>query len=317
MIDHRSRPLRAGPSNAGRPVIFGEVLFDQFADGSCVLGGAPLNVAWHLRGFGLNPLFISRVGDDALGEQMLAVMMTWGMDISGIQADTARPTGTVQVALKNGQPTFYIVPDQAYDFIDAGAAIAAIAGTPLSMLYHGTLGARQTVSRGALDALRRQTNMPRFVDINLRPPWSTMELATNALYNAERVKVNDDEIKQIASYERLPGANPHELAAVLRRHFRIGMLIVTCGEQGAFIDTAQGIDAGKPVKVKRLVDTVGAGDAFCAVSILGLTGGWPIATILARALAFASAICSVRGATTTNQGLYASYIEQWERDGGR
>ncbi|KAF0191788.1 MAG: PfkB domain-containing protein [Gammaproteobacteria bacterium] len=307
----------SGRDTPRRPLVFGEVLFDQFADGSSVLGGAPFNVAWHLQGFGLDPLLISRVGDDALGEQMLAAMMIWGMDISGIQTDTAHPTGTVQVALKNGQPTFFIVPDQAYDFIDAGAAIAAIAGTPLSMLYHGTLGARQPVSRGALDALRRQTNVPRFVDINLRPPWSTMELATNALYDALRVKVNNDEIKQIASYERLPDANSHELAAALRRHFRIGMLMVTCGEQGAFIDTAQGIDAGKPVKVKRLVDTVGAGDAFSAVSILGLTGGWPVATILARALAFASAICGVRGATTTNQGLYASYIDQWERDAGR
>ena len=50
-----------------RPIIFGEVLYDCFPDGQAVLGGAPFNVAWHLQGFGLNPLFISRVGDDPLG----------------------------------------------------------------------------------------------------------------------------------------------------------------------------------------------------------------------------------------------------------
>ncbi|MBA1332725.1 carbohydrate kinase, partial [Candidatus Endoriftia persephone str. Guaymas] len=49
------------------PIIFGEVLFDCFEDGSRVLGGAPFNVAWHLQALGAAPLFISRVGDDSLG----------------------------------------------------------------------------------------------------------------------------------------------------------------------------------------------------------------------------------------------------------
>ncbi|NIV35790.1 MAG: carbohydrate kinase, partial [Anaerolineae bacterium] len=61
-----------------RPVIFGEVLFDEFEDGSAVLGGAPFNVAWHLQGFGLNPLFISRIGTDALGAQVQQQMRDWG-----------------------------------------------------------------------------------------------------------------------------------------------------------------------------------------------------------------------------------------------
>jgi hypothetical protein len=53
-----------------RPVIFGEVLYDCFPDGEAVLGGAPFNVAWHLQGLGLSPLFISRVGDDPLGHRV-------------------------------------------------------------------------------------------------------------------------------------------------------------------------------------------------------------------------------------------------------
>ena len=39
--------------NPARAIIFGEVLFDTFPDGTAVLGGAPFNVAWHLQGFGL------------------------------------------------------------------------------------------------------------------------------------------------------------------------------------------------------------------------------------------------------------------------
>ncbi|MEM7234470.1 MAG: hypothetical protein AAF517_19985, partial [Planctomycetota bacterium] len=46
-----------------RPVVFGEVLFDRFPDGRSILGGACFNVAWNLRGLGLDPLFVSREND--------------------------------------------------------------------------------------------------------------------------------------------------------------------------------------------------------------------------------------------------------------
>jgi sugar/nucleoside kinase (ribokinase family) len=60
--------------SATRPCIFGEVLFDHFPDGKRVLGGAPFNVAWHLQAFGEAPRFISRVGDDAEGDEIRTAM---------------------------------------------------------------------------------------------------------------------------------------------------------------------------------------------------------------------------------------------------
>ena len=67
-----------------RPIIFGEVLFDCFPDGSRVLGGAPFNVAWHLQAFGAEPLFVSRVGNDPMGRKIRDAMLQWGMDTSGL-----------------------------------------------------------------------------------------------------------------------------------------------------------------------------------------------------------------------------------------
>jgi len=101
-----------------RPVMFGEVLFDMFPDGSVVLGGAPFNVAWHLQAFGLSPLLISRVGADALGRQVSAAMQEWGMDRSGLQLDSAHPTGTVSISFSDGEPKFDIVPNRAFDYIE-------------------------------------------------------------------------------------------------------------------------------------------------------------------------------------------------------
>ena len=56
------------------PIIFGEVLFDCFPDGSAVLGGAPFNVYAHLGRMGLDPLMITRVGEDERGNRLLAAM---------------------------------------------------------------------------------------------------------------------------------------------------------------------------------------------------------------------------------------------------
>ena len=80
-------------SLTGRPLIFGEVLFDRFPDGSEVLGGAPFNVAWNLCGLGRAPLLMSRVGEDERGDRILGAMREFGMDCGGIQRDPEHPTG--------------------------------------------------------------------------------------------------------------------------------------------------------------------------------------------------------------------------------
>ena len=91
--------------NNNRITIFGEVLFDRFPDGSSVLGGAPFNVAWHLQAFGQRPLFISRIGRDRLGDTIRSAMQSWQMDVLGLQQDEIYPTGTVQVAIEQGEPS--------------------------------------------------------------------------------------------------------------------------------------------------------------------------------------------------------------------
>jgi fructokinase len=105
----------------GRPVVFGKVLFDRFPDDTAVLGGTPFNVAWHLQGLGHDPLFLSRVGRDGPGRQVGQAMRHWGMDTTGLQTDADYPTGAVELAFEAGQPSFDILPDQAYDHFDGAA----------------------------------------------------------------------------------------------------------------------------------------------------------------------------------------------------
>ena len=62
-------------------VCFGEVLWDLFPEGKKV-GGAPFNVASSLKSLGAEVRFISRVGNDALGEELLAAVHAQGIILS-------------------------------------------------------------------------------------------------------------------------------------------------------------------------------------------------------------------------------------------
>ena len=77
---------------SGRPVVFGEIVFDEFDDDLHQPGGAPLNVACHLHGFGLDPLLISRIGRDELGGLLLERLTARCLDTRGIQVDPLRAT---------------------------------------------------------------------------------------------------------------------------------------------------------------------------------------------------------------------------------
>ncbi len=302
-------------SQQARPLVFGEVLFDAFPDGSQILGGAPFNVAWHLQGLGMNPLLLSRVGADEAGKRVFAAMRQWGMDLSGMQRDDDDPTGIVRVSLEQGQPAFDILPAQAYDRIDAHAALRAARSRPVNLLYHGTLALRDPGSRAALHALRDDLRAPRCVDLNLRAPWWDDAIAADALRGADWVKLNDAELRVVGGDAE--DARPlRAQAEQLRADRGIAVLVLTCGERGACIVTADGPVEGKAPFVERFVDAVGAGDAFAAVALIGMTKGWEPPLMLSRALEFAAWICSVRGATTADEERYAGYRKAWGLEAG-
>lgn len=291
-----------------RPVVFGEVLFDCFADGSRVLGGAPFNVAWHLKGFGLNPLFISRVGQDAEGELVIAKMIEWGMDTRGIQLDSRYPTGRVEVTIENGEPAYNIVDDQAYDFINATLANSLVRDHDCSLLYYGTLATRQRTSREALQQIRNK-DLASFVDINLREPWWDNLMVSDAVRHADFVKLNQHELAELLNTTDVSHENIQQKSNTFMQRYEVKQLVVTFGEQGACFIGHDNQRCAKPSATSRVIDTVGAGDAFSAASIYGLIKGWQTEKILRRALDFAVLVCRQQGATSTNRQMYENFIK--------
>lgn len=289
----------------GQPILFGEVLFDCFADGNIVLGGAPFNVAWHLQGLGLMPQLISRVGGDQRGSVVLRLMQEWGLSVDAMQLDPEHPTGVVAVQLKDGEPSYNILPDQAYDFIDTDAVLESVQATAAGLVYHGSLAMRNATSRAALLRLLAESQLPVFLDLNLRQPWWDSAHTVSLLRRATWVKINGDELNSAMRGQFDTLQAQQQAARELFVQCELHMLVVTRAAEGAFMVLPEGIILdGAAVPAQNLVDTVGAGDGFAAVLIAGLMQGLPAQQMLDQAIAFASRLCEQRGATGQEMSLY-------------
>jgi fructokinase len=312
-------------------VLVGEALIDLFPDGN-VIGGAPFNVARNLAALGASPLLITRVGSDPLGRQLADEFDRFGLSKEALQVDAARPTGQVLVHCEGGDHRFEIGPDQAWDAIDTAAAVGAVWLHEPQIVYFGSLAQRAPGSaaavRGVVDAALRDCGSLRFLDLNLRDGPDNQGIAGASLCRADVVKVNRDELVQLAAWF-LPDVSRACLQADLRseaaeavvlalmRHFDITRLVVTCGPEGyAAFDRIGGLLAHGPSPQVAVRDTVGAGDAFSSVLLLGEIHAWPLRLTLQRAAEFASAVCGLQGAVSTSDAFYAPWRQAWSAEVG-
>ena len=285
--------------------IFGEVLFDHFPNGKAVLGGAPFNVACHLQALGYPPCLISRIGTDSEGAAVITAMQTRGMEISGMQQDDKFATGAVRITLNAGEPSYDILDNQAYDFIsDKGKATNITTG----LFYHGSLALRNKVSRQSFEKLKAQHHGKIFFDVNLRQPWWNKKEVLNWLDQANWVKLNLEEFHLLQSSPK----NIHRSMKLFLKEHAIECLIVTFGKQGAIAINITGEEVEvMPNHEVVIIDTVGAGDAFASILMLGIYKNWPLTLSMDRAQAFASAIVGQQGATVSDMKFYQNFINSW------
>ena len=281
--------------------VLGEALVDEFHDGP-VAGGAPFNVARSLAALGAQTCFISRIGaDDANGRLVLQSARRYGLADVGLQRDAQHATGRVSVHERaDGGHRFEIHADAAWDHLDADAArchLADGAESPASLIYFGSLAQRHATSRAALRALVKPFASTRFLDLNLRPGPETRLLAAESLLLADWVKVNDEELAQLAGWFDASAADDAGRAAAVMARFAIQRLVLTCGAAGwRFYGPGGALLAhGAGVIQPHVVDTVGAGDAFTALLLAGLALQRDLPGTLALANRYASFICGVRG----------------------
>ncbi|MFT5393751.1 MAG: fructokinase, partial [Gammaproteobacteria bacterium] len=184
------------------------------------------------------------------------------------------------------------------------------AQAPCPMLYHGTLALRSAHSRATLQTLKSTTTAPVFLDVNLRDPWWDPTLVHRLADDATWVKLNDKELSQLC-----PGNNdPHTQATRFVDTHGLEGVIVTQGESGAFALLRDGeLHTTTPDPASEVIDTVGAGDSFSAVMLLGISREWALEESLARAQSFASLIVKNRGAIFCDISVYQQLVTKWKQ----
>ncbi|MDU9048111.1 MAG: carbohydrate kinase [Candidatus Electrothrix sp. Rat3] len=285
--------------------IFGEVLFDTFPDGTAVLGGAPFNVAWNLTAFQAAPRIITAVGNDAPGQVIQERMHGWQMNCEYLAVVPEYPTGKVTIRLINGEPSYTIEENQAYDNIPMDCLPERTEG----FLYFGSLALRTAHNRDLLAELRKRHQGKIFIDINLRPPFWDKDNILALVREAHWLKLNEAELALIAQTK---DADMESQARQMKADCGLDGIVVTCGSRGAF---ALGPDNNaiqvRPEHAQDVQDTVGAGDAFASVLLFGLMHSWPLQDILKRAQQFASDVVGIQGAVSADRKFYQQHLQSW------
>ena len=274
-------------------VCFGEILWDVLPTGKQP-GGAALNVAVHLRNFGLAAQIISRVGHDDLGAELLAFVAGKGLSAQYVQQGETHLTGVVKANVSNtNEVTYKIVKPVAWDYIQYQPALSTLVQGAEAFVF-GSLAARSPATRETLYRLLQQAAFKVF-DVNLRPPHYSRDVVQYLLRQADIVKLNHHELAEIMAWF---GASHAEETALewLAARFQLQAVCVTKGADGAALWT-DGQLYCCPGRAVAVQDTIGSGDAFLAALLKGWLTQENPADYLAFACAAGSLVATFQGAT--------------------
>lgn len=250
----------------------GDNVVDRYADrGVDCPGGNAVNVAVHAARAGAHTAYLGRLGDDSPGALVLQALHEEGVDTSFVEV-VPGPTAHATIAHRDGDRVFVDSDRGVAEFEPESAHIAAMAGfDAVHTAYTGTLLPQvprvAEVSRVSYDFGERHA-----------PDGEPVRAAAPHLY--------------LASF-----SGSHLEVAAIEDHIRtlrdLGAqhVLFTRGAAGAVLGTGSGLHhiAAEPVQV---TDTLGAGDAFIAVTLVGLLQGEEPRPVLARAAAAAARVCT-------------------------
>jgi len=282
----------------------GEVLWDALPAG-LFLGGAPFNVACHLRASGVPATIVSRVGADRLGEEVLDRAASYGVGTDLVQVDPVLPTGFVKVALDDlGNARYEILAPAAWDAIALNDALVRRASEARAIVF-GCLAQRNAITRGTIERLW-ETEALKIFDVNLRPPYDDPAIVRRSLAHADIVKINDHELTQLAAWYDVRGGL-REASAGVAETFGCRMVCVTRGSSGAAL-WRDGRWTEHPGFRVEVADTVGAGDAFLAALLAGLIAGDEDRALLQRANLIGAYVATQPGAVPAYEESMIAHI---------
>ena len=297
--------VQASPDNGGAPatgpfvvVGIGELLWDLFPDGRRELGGAVANLVYHATQLGDRGVLASRVGRDAAGADLVARLDELGVDCSYLQRDAAHPTGTVDVELADGHPSYTIHEQVAFDFPVLDRGWQQLAARTDAVTF-GTLAQRNPAAAEVIAGFVA-TCAPgcvRLLDVNLRQRFWSPRLLERSLRAATAVKLNDEELPAVAAAVGVTGGTARSVIQRLVERYRLRLACLTRGAGGSLLVADGALAVEHPGTRVAVADTVGAGDAFAAAVLYHLLRGSSLQRMAAAANDYAAFVATRRGGT--------------------
>jgi fructokinase len=282
-----------------RVVSIGEVLWDVIGERE-FLGGAPLNFSVSARRLGNDAVLVSAVGADARGARALEMIRGQGLGTEFVQVLADQPTGTAVATMDaSGSASFQIIRPAAYDFLQLDeSALRELAAARPDWIYFGTLAQTAAGNEALLYRLiAAAPEASRFYDMNLRDGQWSLELVRRLSGLATVVKLNESEAETL--FRMTHGTEAFSLEGFCEswaKEHEIGLICVTLGERGCAVWSGGAVQFFPGVAVK-VVDTVGAGDAFSAGFLHGFDLGWALEKSAAFANALGALVAGRAGAT--------------------
>ncbi|WP_316800954.1 carbohydrate kinase [Pedobacter frigidisoli] len=283
-------------------ITIGEILWDVFPEGKKA-GGSSMNVALNLHKQSIGSSFVSAVGEDDNGKELLSFLVGNQFNTDLVQIHPTLPTSTVVVQLdENHQATYTIKQPVAWDDIAVNDANVQAVKEADALVYC-SLTCREEKSRNTIFSLLDSAKIKIF-DINLRAPFYEKELIGKLLSKADILKINEDEIIWVRDSFQLTGNDEEQILKQLSAQFNIDVICLTLGDKGACVlkDGKLFRHCGYKVQV---ADTVGAGDAFLATFTACYLQGYPMEATLDNACKVGAFVASQAGANPDyNKKIY-------------
>jgi 2-dehydro-3-deoxygluconokinase len=293
----------AGQAAAADVLTFGETMLSLQTEGSVAVGaparttlaGAESNVAIGLARLGHRVSWAGRLGADEPARLIRRTLRGEGVDVRHATTDPDAPTGSMlrerlvaDVARvhywRTGSAASRQRPEHLTGALTAGARVLHVTGITCAL----GPGPRAAVAAAAGHA--REHGWTVVLDVNHRARlWSREQAARVLRPLRDRIDVviaSDDELSLLAGDDLAAGddgtdgeeARVAELLAAGARE-----VVLKRGRDGAELYGSGGRRIRRPAHPVPVVDTVGAGDAFCAGYLSGLLDGLPPAERLGRA----------------------------------
>lgn len=259
-------------------VAIGEVLIDLTQKGVDELGvgkyasnpgGAPANLAVAAARLGASTAFVGKVGKDAFGKYLRAVLEENSVDTTGLLEDPTEHTTLAVVSVdETGERSFTFYRDPSADVNLKAEEIPAGLLKDTRILHFGSVSLTAEPARSAtLYAARtaRENGCLVSYDPNYRASlWHSEEEAVREMKNAlplcDILKISDEELPL------LTGTTDPAAGSELLSKLGIRLIFVTLGANGAFFRLGEHTGSVPGIRVK-VGDTNGAGDTFFGAAL--------------------------------------------------